>query len=109
MPIHSYARRPSVRPSLPPGNCCVMTPVQPLTDLTVRRLPVRFESDVRRVIVRPFVMSNSRIRALFDRLEGLAEDEVEDLLAQVRGGYGNRHRNLDAAFDEHFVLGSELI
>jgi predicted GH43/DUF377 family glycosyl hydrolase len=87
----------------------VVTPAQPLSDLPVRRLPVRFESDVRRVIVRPFVMSNSRIRALFDRLEGLTEDEVEDLLGQVRGGYGNRHRNLDAAFDEHFVLGSELI
>jgi predicted GH43/DUF377 family glycosyl hydrolase len=75
----------------------------------VRRLPIRFESDVRRVIVRPFVMSNSRIRALFDRLDALDEEEVEDLLEEVRGGYGDRHKNLDAAFSEHFILGSELI
>ena len=55
----------------------------PVSDLPVRRLPVRFESDVRRVIVRPFVMSNSRMRALFDRLHALEENEVEDLLQQV--------------------------
>src|SRR5688500_17483041 len=106
MPIQSYARRPApVRPSYSSGSCSVVTPAPPPSDLAVRRLPVRFESDVRRVIVRPFVMENSRVRSLFDRMEGLAEEEVADLLGQVRGGYGNRHRNLDAAFDEHFALG----
>jgi predicted GH43/DUF377 family glycosyl hydrolase len=87
----------------------VLTPTLPVSDLPVRRLPVRFEGDVRRVIVRPFVMSNSRVRALFERLQSLEEREVEDLLAQVRGGYGDRHKNLDAAFDEHFALGTEVI
>jgi predicted GH43/DUF377 family glycosyl hydrolase len=87
----------------------VLTPTQARLDLPVRRLPVRFEGDVRRVIVRPFVMSNSRVRALFDRLQGFGEEEVEDLLRQVRAGYGDRHKNLDAAFDEHFALGTEVI
>jgi predicted GH43/DUF377 family glycosyl hydrolase len=54
-------------------------------------------------------MSNSRIRALFDRLQGLREHEIQDLLEQVRAGYGDRHNNLDAAFAEHFTLGTDLI
>ena len=109
MPTYTHAPRPPTHRSHPNQSCSVLTPAQPLLDLPVRRLPVRFESDVRRVIVRPFVMSNSRIRALFDRLQGLPEHEIQDLLEQVRAGYGDRHNNLDAAFAEHFTLGTDLI
>ena len=77
-------------------------------DLPVRRLPIRLQGDDRRVILRPFVMSNGRVRTLFERLDAMPEEEVDALLASVTASFGDRHTKLAAAFDEHFKIGVEL-
>src|SRR3954454_10501948 len=77
-------------------------------DLTVRRLPIRLKGDDRRVILRPFVMSNGRVRTLFERLDGLTDETVAALLAEVSSSFGDRHAKLGASFDEHFKIGVEL-
>src|SRR5258708_27701817 len=77
--------------------------------LPVRRLPIRLEGDDRRVILRPFVLSNGRVRTLFDRLEGMSEADVATLLSEVESSFGERHAKLRSAFDEHFILGADLI
>ena len=60
------------------------------SDLPVRRLPIRLEGDDRRVILRPFVMSNGRVRTLFERLDAMPEDAVAMLLADVTASFANR-------------------
>lgn len=77
-------------------------------DLPVRRLPIRLKGDDRRVILRPFVMSNGRVRTLFERLDGLADETVAGLLAEVTASFADRHARLASAFEEHFKLGVEL-
>jgi len=78
-------------------------------DLLVRRLPIRLEGDDRRVIVRPFVLSNSRVRTLFERLDEMEEGATAQLLREVEAGYGDRHADLRATFDEHFAIAADLI
>jgi predicted GH43/DUF377 family glycosyl hydrolase len=77
-------------------------------DLSIRRLPVRFSGDDRRVILRPFVMSHGRVRTLFERLHDVPPAEVESLLATVTASFTERHGRLVEAFDEHFKIGVEL-
>jgi len=76
--------------------------------LSVRRLPIRLEGDDRRVILRPFVMSNGRVRTLFERLDAMPEEVVAALLAEVTTSFGDRHTKLAASFGEHFKIGSEM-
>src|SRR6185369_17775603 len=71
-------------------------------DLPVRRLPIRLEGDDRRVILRPFVMSNGRVRTLFERLDAMSEETVTALLDNVTMSFADRHKRLAASFDEHF-------
>src|SRR5438876_10814016 len=78
------------------------------SDLPVRRLPIKLEGDDRRVILRPFVMSNGRVRTLFERLDAMPEDVVSTLLAEVTASFANRHAKLGESFDEHFKIGVEL-
>src|SRR5947207_15483658 len=77
-------------------------------DLPVRRLPIRLKGDDRRVILRPFVMSNGRVRTLFERLDAMPEEVVGALLADVTASFADRHAKLAASFDEHFKIGVEL-
>src|SRR2546423_10617844 len=77
-------------------------------NIPVRRLPIRLEGDDRRVILRPFVMSNGRVRTLFERLDAMPEEIVGTLLAEVSASFADRHAKLAASFDEHFKIGVEL-
>src|SRR5215213_9308657 len=77
-------------------------------DLPVRRLPIRLMGDDRRVILRPFVMSNGRVRTLFERLDGMSDDAVATLLAEVTASFADRHAKLSESFAEHYKLGVEL-
>lgn len=79
------------------------------SDLLVRRLPIRFEGDNRRVIVRPFIMGSGRVRALFERLDQLDEEAATRLLVEIEAGYGHRHAGLGVTFEEHFAMGAQLI
>src|SRR5438094_8855501 len=77
-------------------------------DLPVRRLPIRLQGDDRRVILRPFVMSHGRVRTLFERLDGMPEETVRTLLADVTASFADRHVRLMEAFAEHLAIGVEL-
>ena len=56
------------------------------------------EPDSARVMVRPFgPVQESRITRLIDRLMGISEPEVEELLAQVLLEYHGRHHHLERA------------
>jgi predicted GH43/DUF377 family glycosyl hydrolase len=79
------------------------------SDPMVRRLPIRLTGDDRRVIVRPFVLSNGRVRTLFERVDQMGENAVGRLLAEVEAGYADRHARLHESFNEHYRLGAELI
>ncbi len=74
----------------------------------VRRLPIRFEGDDQRVILRPFVMSHGRVLTLFERLSLLTEHAVHDLLAEVIAGFEHRHDRLVRTFEEHYRMGAGL-
>jgi predicted GH43/DUF377 family glycosyl hydrolase len=79
------------------------------SQVTVRRLPIRLTGDDRRVIARPFLMSAARCQAVLLRIEQLSEEEVEDLLDEVRRDYASRHRHADAIFDENYRTAASLI
>lgn len=71
--------------------------------LTVQRKPIRFASDARRVVARPFMTDDrERVRATVERVLALSEDEVAAFLDQVYREFDSRHFNLQAEFSENF-------
>lgn len=78
--------------------------------LEVRRLPIRFEGDDRRVITRPFYPTGeARIRTVVDRVSRLSEQEVRRTLAQVLKSFERRHRDIESVFEEHYARAVSLI
>jgi predicted GH43/DUF377 family glycosyl hydrolase len=73
------------------------------SSLKVRRLPVRFESDVRRVITRQFNPEGAgRMRNIFDRVGRLSDAEVDEVLSRVLRDFQHRHEELEEALEEHY-------
>src|SRR5262245_47237687 len=78
--------------------------------LKVRRLPVRFTSDIRRVIPRFFDPGGEpRIRSVIDRVEELSDAEVNSLLEEVFLKFRTRHRNITAVFQENYSTAASMI
>ena len=73
------------------------------TSLPVQRLPVRFESDDRWVITRPFLPgSEARIRNLFQRVSRLSDEEVKGIFHRVVEDFRHRHADIEAVFSRNF-------
>ena len=78
--------------------------------LAVKRLPVTFASDNRRVITRFFDPgSQSRIRNIFERVAQLSDDEVGRLLDEVFQRFRTRHLSITARFEQNYANASTLI
>ena len=76
--------------------------------LPIIRLPLRFEGDDRRVIVRPLILGSTRVMSVLGRVARFDEPTVERLLARVLAGFGQRHENLEQVFDSHFARAATL-
>ena len=71
--------------------------------IAVHRRPEKFSSDDKRVIARFFqVGGEQRIHNVLQRVGGLTEAEVQELLDQVRSDFAPRHRNIERSFRQHF-------
>jgi predicted GH43/DUF377 family glycosyl hydrolase len=71
--------------------------------LKVRRLPVVFTSDIRRVITRFFDPGGeARIRSVVDRVSGLSGGEVDRLLEDVLLKFRSRHSNIASLLEENY-------
>lgn len=79
-----------------------------LEAVPIARLPVVFRGDPRRVIVRPLILGNTRVLAVFHRLAAFDERHVERSLELVLAAYGGRHHQLEKVFDEHFTRAAAL-
>ena len=78
--------------------------------LKVRRLPVRFTSDIRRVIPRFFDPGGEpRFRSLIERVGQLDDAEVDRLLDEVFLKFRTRHRNIAAVFEEDYRMAVSTI
>lgn len=78
--------------------------------LRVRRLPLRFESDDRRVITRPFIAGGpDRTSRLFERIDRLSDYAVRRVLHEVCQKYESRHRRIGEIFQEHYEAGAAAI
>ncbi len=70
-------------------------------DARIKRRPEQFISDDRRVITRRFLPGDEpRLRSIIDRLMGLSEEQVERELANVTRDFEERHRDIEAVFDD---------
>ncbi len=77
--------------------------------LKVRRLPVVFSSDYRRVITRFFTPGKeARIRNIVERVRGLSDEQVDRLLDKVLLSFGARHDDLAAVLDENYCAAVAL-
>jgi predicted GH43/DUF377 family glycosyl hydrolase len=82
---------------------------RPLKPLRVHRLPVLFESDIRRVITRYFDPGGeTRTRHILERVAQLSEAEVGRLLANVFQSFQRRHDDLESVFEEHYHIAATL-
>ncbi len=71
----------------------------------LERLQVRFEADESRVITRPFFPGGeTRIGAIIDRVIGLSDPQVEEILARVFRDFQTRHKDIRAVFEEHCLI-----
>jgi predicted GH43/DUF377 family glycosyl hydrolase len=71
--------------------------------LSVRRLPVTFTSNIRRVITRFFDPGGeSRMCSIFERVSGLSGGQVDRLLDEVFLKFRARHGNIVAVLDENY-------
>ncbi len=77
--------------------------------MNVRRLPVTFTSDIRRVITRFFDPGGeARICSLFERISDLSGGQVERLLDKVLLKFRSRHDNIAALLDENYRTAIEM-
>jgi predicted GH43/DUF377 family glycosyl hydrolase len=78
--------------------------------LKVKRLPVTFSSDIRRVITRFFDPGGeTRICSVVERVVALSEGEVDRLLEDVFRKFRTRHDNIAAVLDENYRTAMTLI
>ena len=78
--------------------------------MKVRRLPVTFTSDIRRVITRFFDPGGeARIRSIVDRISGLSDEQVGRLLNEVFLKFRTRHGNIAAVLDENYRTAMAMI
>ena len=71
--------------------------------LRVRRLPVTFTSDKRRVIMRFFDPGGEdRLRRLVQRVQTLDDNQVEHLLTEVSRKFRNRHKNIADMLEQNY-------
>ena len=78
--------------------------------LKVRRLPVTFTSDIRRVITRFFDPGGeARIRSVVERVGGLSGGQVDRLLDEVLLKFRARHGNIAAVLDENYRTAMAMI
>lgn len=57
----------------------------------------------------PLLGSATRVRLLFDRILAIPDERVPELLADVRAGFGDRHRDLDALLLAHHRVAADQI
>lgn len=73
------------------------------TPLAVKRLPVAFQSDKRRVITRFFDAGGpSRIQSIVQRVAQLSDAEVARILEEVFQRFRTRHSNIASIFEQHY-------
>ena len=73
--------------------------------LEIQRLPIRFVGDERCVITRPFFPSDeARIHHVVERVNQLAERDVQRLLGEIMIDFGGRHRDIEAIFEEQYEV-----
>jgi predicted GH43/DUF377 family glycosyl hydrolase len=78
--------------------------------LKVRRLPVTFTSDIRRVITRFFDPGGeARIRSVVDRVNGLSGGQADRLLDEVFLKFRTRHVNIASSLEENYHMGMAMI
>ncbi len=78
--------------------------------LKVKRLPVTFRSDIRRVITRFFDPGGeARIRNIVDRVRGLSGGQVDRLLDEVFLKFRTRHGDIAAVLEENYRTATTMI
>lgn len=78
--------------------------------LVVKRLPVTFASDNRRVITRFFDPGGQpRIRSIMDRVAELGDDEVGRLLDEVFQRFRTRHISITSLLEQNYAHAITLI
>ncbi len=78
--------------------------------LSVRRLPVTFTSDIRRVITRFFDPGGeARIRSVVERVSSLSGGQVDRLLDEVFLKFRARHGNIASVLEENYRTAMAMI
>ncbi|OQP56833.1 glycosidase [Niastella vici] len=75
----------------------------------VKRISVRLNPDVRKVIPRFFNTGDERARALINRIMLLPDKQVSELLLQVLTEFRKRYNNIRVVFEKHFELVKHLL
>jgi len=77
--------------------------------LEVRKLPVKLDRNVRRVVTLPFgVATNPQGTDIFRRVGRLSDEEVERTLETVLEQFAGRHEHIEERFEEHFQMASKI-
>jgi predicted GH43/DUF377 family glycosyl hydrolase len=78
--------------------------------ISVRRLPVIFTHDIRRVITRFFDPGGeTRIRNIVERVGGLNDEQVDHLLENVFLKFRTRHGNIVPTLDENYRTAMSML
>jgi predicted GH43/DUF377 family glycosyl hydrolase len=77
--------------------------VMSMSNLSVRPLPIRLTRDPAHTITRFFWLGSARARKIIDRVMGLTEPEVAQLLAATLQDYHHLEAELDEIFLHHYA------
>jgi predicted GH43/DUF377 family glycosyl hydrolase len=77
--------------------------------LQVKRISVRLNPDVRKVIPRFFNTGNERSLALMNRVLQMPESEADNLLQQVYNEFSSRYKDIGTIFEKHYGLIKHLL
>lgn len=75
----------------------------------IKRINVRLDPDVKKVIPRFFNIGEARSLELINRVLSLPYSETKELLMQVQQEFGKRYKNIEVVFEKHFDLVKHLL
>jgi len=69
--------------------------------LAIQRTSVRVNPDAKRVIARFFYNGEERAKGVIQKIMGLTEQQVFDIISPILQEYSKRHRNITKVFQRH--------
>ncbi|MCK4677509.1 MAG: glycoside hydrolase family 130 protein [Bacteroidales bacterium] len=73
--------------------------------INVNKIPIRLYADPKKIITRPSIYPGlERIKRVYERIQNFSDEEVNEILSDVRTEFNHRHKNLEKIFLDNYTF-----